>query len=59
MGAPPPEWDLVHFVLGHFNTEEDRKTAFDAYQTAADAAACWVKEGIDQAMNRFNRKHAE
>ena len=59
MGNPPPEWDLADYVLGHFNTPEDRKTAFDAYQLAAQAAECWVEEGIDTAMNRYNRKHAE
>ena len=59
MGGPPPGWDLADYVLGHFQTPEDRKTAFDAYQTAALAAECWLKEGIDQAMNRYNHKHAE
>ena len=59
MGAPPAGWDLADYVLGHFNTVQDRETAFSAYRTAADAAACWVTEGIDKAMNQFNRKHAE
>ena len=59
MGAPPAGWDLADYVLGHFNTVQDRETAFNAYKTAADAAACWVTEGIDKAMNQFNRKHAE
>ncbi|MBO2515665.1 MAG: aminoacyl-tRNA hydrolase [Clostridiales bacterium] len=56
MGAPDAGWDLKDWVLGHFNTEEDRKTAFDMYNTAADAALCWVKEGINNAMNKFNKK---
>lgn len=59
MGAPPAAWDLADYVLGHFNTPEDRKTAFDAYQTAADAALCWLENGIDTAMNRYNHKNAE
>ena len=59
MGAPPASWDLADYVLGHFNTPEDRKTAFDAYQTAADAALCWLENGIDTAMNRYNHKNAE
>ena len=58
MGAPPPEWDLADWVLGHFLTPEDRRLAYDAYLTAADAALCWAKDGIDTAMNQFNRKHA-
>lgn len=56
MGAPAEGWELKDWVLGHFLTEEDRKTAFDMYTLAADAALCWVKEGIDTAMNRFNQK---
>ena len=59
MGAPPAGWDLADYVLGHFNTVQDRETAFNAYKTAAEAADCWAAEGIDKAMNQFNRKHAE
>ena len=59
MGAPPAGWDLADYVLGHFSTAEDRETAFNAYKTAAEAAACWAAEGIDRAMNKYNRKHAE
>ena len=59
MGAPPAGWDLADYVLSHFNTPEDRKIAFDAYQLAADAALCWAQSGIDTAMNKYNVKHAE
>ena len=59
MGAPPPEWDLADWVLSKFQTEEERKIAYDAYLTAADAALCWAEHGIDVAMNRFNIRHAE
>ena len=59
MGAPPPEWDLADWVLSKFQTEQDRKIAFDAYMLAADAALCWAEHGIDQAMNRYNQRHAE
>jgi peptidyl-tRNA hydrolase len=59
MGAPPREWDLADWVLGTFQTEEERKIIFDAYLLAADAAVCWAEKGIDAAMNRFNQRHAE
>lgn len=59
MGAPPPEWDLADWVLSTFQTEEQRKIAYDAYVTAADAALCWAEHGIDAAMNRYNQRHAE
>lgn len=59
MGAPPPAWDLADWVLGTFQTEEERKIIFDAYCLAADAAVCWAESGVDAAMNRFNQRHAE
>ena len=59
MGNPPKEWNLADWVLGKFQTEEERKTMFDAYMLAADAALCWAEHGIDQAMNRYNKRHAE
>ena len=59
MGAPPPAWDLADWVLSKSQTEEERKIAYDAYLTAADAALCWAENGIDVAMNRFNKRHAE
>lgn len=58
MGAPPPEWDLADWVLSTFRTPEERKTAFDAYMLAADAALCWAEHGIDLSMNRYNKKNA-
>lgn len=59
MGAPPPEWDLANWVLGKFPDEAARKIAFDAYLLAAEAALCWAEHGIDLAMNRYNKRHAE
>lgn len=58
MGAPPPEWDLADWVLGKFADEATRKTAFDAYMLAAEAALCWAEHGIDLTMNRYNQRHA-
>ena len=59
MGAPPPQWDLADWVLSKFQTEAERKIAYDAYLLAADAALCWAEHGIDTAMNRYNQHHAE
>lgn len=58
MGAPPPEWDLADWVLGKFADEAARKTAFDVYMLAAEAALCWAEHGIDLTMNRYNQRHA-
>ena len=56
VGDRPENWELADWVLAGYQTEAERKIAFDAYCLAADAAACFVTEGIDKAMNRFNKK---
>ena len=49
------EMDAADFVLGKFSKGE--QTAVEiASQFAADAAECWVREGIAAAMNRYNAK---
>lgn len=58
VGAPPPEWDLADWVLSRFG--EDQPVMEEAFKLAAEAADCFVRSGIDLAMNRYNaRKHAD
>ncbi len=45
----------VEHVLSRFSPHE-QVTADQAVRMAADAAECWVRRGIDAAMNEFNRK---
>ena len=45
----------VEHVLSRFSPDE-QVTADQAVRMAADAAECWVRRGIDAAMNEFNRK---
>ena len=45
---------MVDHVLGRF-TPEEQGPIDQAIGRAADAAECWVAEGIDSAMNKFNR----
>ena len=59
MGAPPAQWDLADWVLSKFQTGVERKIAFDAYLPAAAAALCGAEHGIETAMNRYNKRHAE
>ena len=56
VGANPPGYDLVDWVLSHYNTPEERQIAFDAYHKAADAALDWVQNGVESAMRKFNTK---
>ena len=55
VGAKPPEYDdLADWVLGRMLPEE--RAAFDRIaDEMADAVACWAVDGIERAMNRFNR----
>ena len=45
--------EIVGHVLGKFSREE-APLMEKVLQRAADQAACWVAEGIEKAMNRFN-----
>ena len=52
--APASADDLVEFVLGRFTAEE--RTVLDGLlDPMAEAVECWLSEGIERAMNRFNR----
>ena len=54
VGAPPPEMDLVGWVLGTFTTPEEREAQAAALDRAAEAALDWFENGTDHAMTRFN-----
>lgn len=55
VGAKPKEYDLADYVLGHF-TDEERKAVDAAIINATEAIGVILKDGIDQAMNLYNRK---
>ena len=50
---PHPYYDMADWVLGKF-AGEDLKTITQAIQRAGKAAECYIHDGPDQAMNRFN-----
>ncbi|MFZ5634642.1 MAG: aminoacyl-tRNA hydrolase [Bacillota bacterium] len=55
IGRPPtPEYDVAHWVLSRL-TEEEEKLVGHALERAAEAVITLVNEGVDAAMNRFNR----
>ena len=55
MGARPPRMDLADYVLGHF-TKEEQEVMAEAYREAAAAAAMFLTDGPERAMNHFNMK---
>ncbi|MDD3218639.1 MAG: aminoacyl-tRNA hydrolase [Lachnospiraceae bacterium] len=55
VGAKPKGWDLADYVLGQFS-KEDRALVDDAIARSADAVEMIVRDGIDAAMNEYNRK---
>ena len=54
VGKKPEGWELADWVLSHYQTEEDRKTQFDAFLLAADTVIDWVKNGLESAMRTAN-----
>ena len=54
IGHPPAGWEGVDYVLGRFAADE-APLIRAAVIRAADAVECLLAEGLDQAMNRFNR----
>ena len=52
--VPPDTDDLADYVLGEFSRDE--LASLDALlDPMAEAVECWVAEGIERAMSRFNR----
>ena len=54
--GPLPK-SLTDFVLGRF-TAEERPVIRGVIEQAADAVEMWAQEGIEAAMNRYNRQEA-
>lgn len=58
IGSPPPGQDAADYVLERFRPEE-RPVVAEAVQRATQAILCWLKEGIEAAMNRFNVRQSK
>ncbi len=50
---PPDGRDLADFVLDEF-TADERGLLSGLLDPMAEAVECWLAEGIEPAMNRFN-----
>ena len=58
IGAPPARIDWSEFVLMPF-LEEERRDAARLSESAADALERVIDEGLDRAMQEYNRKPLE
>jgi PTH1 family peptidyl-tRNA hydrolase len=54
IGSPPEGVDMVTFVLSPFEDDEELVIG-EAVERAADAAIVWATEGINAAMQKFNK----
>ena len=52
-GKPHPDYDMADWVLGKLQGE-DKRVMDEAVKRAADAVECFLKDGPQKAMNRFN-----
>lgn len=55
--ATPENVDTAQFVLSKF-TKKERETVDASLVQAELAMRCWISQGIDQAMNRYNASKA-
>lgn len=53
VGQPPDGADQIGYLLSEMEPEQRRQVE-EAVDTAADAVACLLTDGITEAMNRFN-----
>ncbi len=54
----PAHGSATDHVLGRF-AESERAAVAAALPRTVEAVECWVREGIEAAMNRYNRAEAE
>lgn len=59
IGAPPEGYELVDWVVSHYNTEEARAVAFDSYMRAARAVLTLIDDGVEAGMRANNQKTQE
>ncbi len=53
VGSDYPKGKQAEYVLSTFNSDENA-TVEESVKRASDACLCFVREGIHQAMNRYN-----
>ena len=56
VGAPPhPDYDMADWVLGVFR-DQDAEDMAALFAKVSDAVECYITEGPEKAMNKFNQR---
>lgn len=58
IGQPPAKMDPADYVLMEFSKQEE-KGLKEVVSLAGDCCICWMKEGSQKAMDKFNGKKKE
>src|SRR5262245_54574845 len=58
IGPVPGRQDPADYVLARFNAEQRKELPF-VIEDGASAVLTWLRDGMDRAMERHNRKGAE
>ena len=53
IGNPPPDMELIDYVLGEFHPEEE-EVIQEAVSLATEAILFILSDGLEQAMNMYN-----
>ncbi len=54
VGSAPPGAALADWVLSEFDEPEDEDAVLDVLPRLVVGVEVWAREGIDEAMNRYN-----
>ena len=55
IGRPSGEYDRIDYVIGQID-EEEKKVLEQGQDEAVQAIKFWIKNGIDNTMNKYNLK---
>ncbi len=55
VGEKPKDWDLADYVLSRFK-EDEEKVIREALKDSSDACRMIISDGMDAAMNKYNKK---
>ena len=58
VGNKPSNWDLADYVLARF-PQEELEAVRESVKRAGEACTSIMTDGIDVAMNQFNKKVKE